>query len=91
MFITFNFSLNAGGYIYYEGVVHIPKAITHQKFYYNYYLCPNDLVDWAYKEFFYDQKDNDTSQFRCLTIPASTGKFLLQYIVSCNKISVLIK
>ena len=73
----FTFSLNAGDYIYYEGVVHIPKAIIHQKFYYNYFVYPSGLVDWGYKEFFYDQKEyNSAGVSRCLTIPTSAGKYL---------------
>lgn len=61
-------------YIYYEGVVYIPKTITSQNFYYNYYVLPNGMVDWQYWEFFYDQKDNKCCAPRELSqIPQNAG------------------
>nr|XP_022293483.1 E3 ubiquitin-protein ligase rnf213-alpha-like isoform X1 [Crassostrea virginica] len=64
--------LNAGDYIYYEGSVHVPKAIAHQTIYYNYFLYPNGLKDWGSCEFFYDQKERSASVYRSLIIPSST-------------------
>lgn len=74
IFLHFNFRILAVDYIYYEAVVQIPKAVSHQNFYYNYSVMPSGAQNWQCFEFFYDHKETNFSAARQLVIPGNAGK-----------------
>ena len=62
------------GYVYYKGIVQIPKRVSSQNIYYNYIVIPDGVSEFACVEHFYNSRRNLLVS-RNLRIPVGIGIF----------------